>query len=123
VDGRPCEFDPHVEVRRYDGNSLVARGVISNTGHIGFRKYVWSVRRRERVVLLALAGLCVLSTVAALLLYLRCAGSDCAYVRGYLDRLSSAVQTATVIMAVNLIFEYRDWKGAKAVIEWSGPAG
>jgi hypothetical protein len=33
------------------------------------------------------------------------------------------VQTAIVIMTVNLIFEYRDWKGATAIIEWSGPAG
>jgi hypothetical protein len=123
VDGRRCEFDPHVEVRRFDGNALVAVGVISRTGHIRFRSYVWSVRRRERVVLLALAGVCIMSTVAALVLYLRFDGDDWAYVRGYLDRLSSAVQTATVIMAVNLIFEYRDWKGAKATIEWSGPSG
>ncbi|GAA2614006.1 hypothetical protein Adu01nite_06660 [Paractinoplanes durhamensis] len=114
-----CEFDPHVEVRRFDGNALVARGAISSTRHIRFRRYVWSVRRRERVVLLALIGLCVLSTAAAFLLYLFFDGSDWAYVRGYLDRLSSAVQTATVIMAVNLIFEYRDWKGAKTIIEWS----
>jgi hypothetical protein len=123
VDGHRCEFDPHVEVRRFDGNALVARGAISSTGHIRFWKYVWSLRRRERVVLLALAGLGVLSTVAALGLYLRSDGGGWAYVRGYLDRLSSAVQTATLIMAVNLIFEYRDWKGARAVIEWSGPAG
>jgi hypothetical protein len=121
--GHRCEFDPHVEVRRFDGNALVARGAISSTGHIRFRSYMWSVRRRERVVLLALAGLCVLSTVTALVLYLRFAGADWAYVRGYLDRLSSAVQTATVIMVVNLVFEYRDWKGAKAIIEWSGPTG
>jgi hypothetical protein len=65
----------------------------------------------------------VLSTVAALVLYLRFSGDGWAYIRGYLDRLSSAVQTATVIMVVNLIFEYRDWRGAKATIEWSGPAG
>ena len=57
------------------------------------------------------------------MIYLRFDGGDWAYVRGYLDRLSSAVLTATVIMAVNLIFEYRDWKGTKAIIEWSGPAG
>lgn len=120
--GQRCEFDPHVEMRRFDGNALVARGVISSTRHIGFRRYVWSVRRRERVVLLAMVCLCVLSTIAAFVLYLCFDGSDWAYVRGYLDRLSSAVQTATVIMAVNLIFEYRDWKGARTVIEWSGPA-
>jgi hypothetical protein len=123
VDGHRCEFDPHVEVRRFDGNGLVARGAISSTRHIRFRKYVWSLRRRERVVLLALVGLCFLATGAALVLYLRFDGGGWAYVRGYLDRLSSAVQTAIVIMAVNLIFEYRDWKGAKAIIEWSGPAG
>jgi hypothetical protein len=123
VDGHRCEFDPHVEVRRFDGNALVARGAISRTGHIRFRTYLWSVRRRERVVLLALAGLCALSMVAAFALYLRYDGGGWAYVRGYLDRLSSAVQTAAVIMAVNLIFEYRDWKGARASIEWSGPAG
>jgi len=121
VAGHRCEFDPHVEVRRFDGNALVALGTISSTGHIRFRKYVWSVRRRERVVLLALAGLCVLSTIVALVLYLRFDDGGWAYLRGYLDRLSSAVLTATVIMLVNLIFEYRDWKGARASIEWSGP--
>jgi hypothetical protein len=121
VAGQRCEFDPHVEVRRYDGNALVARGAISSTRHIRFRRYVWSVRRRERVVLLALAGLGILSTIAAFVLYLRFAEGDGVYFRGYLDRLSSAVQTATVIMVVNLVFDYRDWKGAKTVIEWSGP--
>jgi hypothetical protein len=30
VDGHRCEFDPHVEVRRFDGNALVARGAISS---------------------------------------------------------------------------------------------
>lgn len=121
VTGECCEFDPHVEVRRFDGNALVARGAISSTRHIRFRRYVWSVRRRERVVLLALVSLGVLATVAALVLYLSFVGADWAYIRGYLDRLSSAVQTATVIMAVNLVFDYRDWKGAKTVIEWSAP--
>lgn len=121
VAGQRREFDPHVEVRRFDGNALVARGVISSTGHVRFSTYVWNVRRRERVVLLALVCLCILSTIAAFVLYLRFDGGDWEYVRGYLDRLSSAVQTATVIMAVNLVFEYRDWKGAKSVIEWSGP--
>jgi hypothetical protein len=121
VAGQRCEFDPHVEVRRYDGNALVARGSISSTRRIRFRSYVWNVRRRERVVLLALVGLGVLSTIVAFVLYLRFDGGDGEYVRGYLDRLSSAVQTATVIMAVNLVFDYRDWKGAKTVIEWSAP--
>lgn len=115
--GERCEFDPHVEVRRFDGNALVTRGTISDTGHVRFRRYVWSVRRRERVVLLALTALCVLSTLAALVLYLRCPGWD--YFRGYLDRLSSAVLTAAAIMLVNLVFEYRDWRAARAVIEWS----
>lgn len=123
VTGERCEFDAHVEVRRFDGNALVALGVIKNTRHIRFRRYVWSVRRRERVVLLTLVCFGVLSTIAAFVLYRCLDGSDWAYVRGYLDRLSSAVQTATFIMAVNLIFEYRDWKGARTVIEWSDPAG
>jgi hypothetical protein len=122
VEGQRCEFDPHLEVRRFDENALVARGVISSTGHVRFRTYVWSVRRRERVVLLALIGLCALSMVAALVLYTSFDGGDWAYVRGYLDRLSSAVQTAAVIMVVNLVFEYRDWKDAKTIIEWSGPS-
>jgi hypothetical protein len=123
LDGHRCEFDPHVEIRRFDGNALVARGVVKDTGRVRFRRYVWSVRRRERVVLLALTGLCALAMAVALLLYLRFPDGDWAYVRGYLDRLSSAVQTAAVIMVVNLVFEYRDWKGAKAVIEWSPAAG
>jgi hypothetical protein len=123
LDGHRCEFDAHVEIRRFDGNAIVARGLISDTGHVRFRRYVWSVRRRERIVLLALAVLCVLSTVAALLLYLWFPGGDWSYFRGYLDRLSSAVLTAGVIMAVNLVFEYRDWKGAKAIIEWNPPSG
>ena len=123
LDGHRCEFDPQVEVRRFDGNALIARGVIDDTGRVRFRRYVWSVRRRERVVLLALIGLCLLSTAAALLLFIRFPTDDGAYVRGYLDRLSSAVLTAAVIMWVNLIFEYRDWKSAKAVIRWSLPAG
>jgi hypothetical protein len=59
--------------------------------------------------------------VAALVLYSYSDGGYWAYVRGYLDRLSSAMQTATVIMVVNLVFEYRDWKDAKTIIEWSGP--
>ena len=123
VPGQRCEFDPHVEIRRFDGNALVARGVVKDTGRVRFRRYVWSVRRRERVVLLALAGLCALTMGAALLLYLRFPSGDWTYLRGYLDRLSSAVQTAAVIMGVNLVFEYRDWKGTRAVIEWHGPAG
>jgi hypothetical protein len=122
LDGRRCDVDPHVEVRRFDGNALVARGVVSDTGHVRFRRYVWSVRRRERVVLCALTGLSVLSTVAALLLYLWLPGGGWSYFRGYLDRLSSAVLTAAIVMVVNLVFEYRSWKGAKAVIEWSPPA-
>lgn len=116
--GRRCDFDPHVEIRRFDGNGLVARGTISDTAQVGFRRYVWSVRRRERVILLALTGVCLLSTVAALLLYLRFPDAGWDYVRGYLDRLSSAVLTAAIVMAVNLVFEYRDWRAAKAVIEW-----
>jgi hypothetical protein len=118
LEGRHCVFDPHVEVRRYDGNGLVARGVISDTGHVRFRRYVWSVRRRERVVLLALTGLSVLSTAAALLLSVAFPDGDGTYFRGYLDRLSSAVLTAAVVMVVNLIFEYRTWRNAKAVIDW-----
>lgn len=121
LDGDRCEFDPHVEIRRFDGNAIVARGVISDTGHVRFRRYVWSVRRRERVILLALVGLCLLSTIAALVLYHWYPTGGWTYFRGYLDRLSSAVQTAIVIMVVNLIFEYRTWKGAKAIIEWGAP--
>jgi hypothetical protein len=121
LDGRHCDFDPHVEIRRFDGNGLITRGVISTTGHVPFRRYVWAVRRRERVTLLALTGLFALSTGVALVLYLRFPGEDWAYVRGYLDRLSSAVLTAALITFVNLVFEYRDWKGAAAVIEWSLP--
>jgi hypothetical protein len=123
VPGQRCEFDPHVEIRRFDGNALVARGLVRDTGRVRFRRYVWAVRRRERVVLLALAGLCASTMGAALLLYLRFPTGDWTYLRGYLDRLSSAVQTAAVIMGVNLVFEYRDWKGSRAVIEWRGPAG
>jgi hypothetical protein len=119
LDGRPCEFDPHVEIRRYDGNAVVARGRISDTGHIRFRQFVWTVRRRERIVLLMLTGVGVVSVLAALALYAWRPGEDWTYLRGYLDRLASAVQTAALIMVVNLVFEYRDWKGAKAVIDWS----
>jgi hypothetical protein len=119
LDGEQCTFDPHVEIRRYDGNALVARGVISDTSHVRFRRYVWTVRRRERVVLAALIGVCVLSILAALALYAWVPGAGWAYLRGYLDRLASAVQTAAIIMVVNLVFEYRDWKGARAVIEWT----
>jgi hypothetical protein len=122
LDGRQCDFDPHVEIRRFDGNGLITRGVISSTGHVRFRRYLWAVRRRERVTLLALAALFALSTVVASVLYLRFPGGDWTYVRGYLDRLSSAVLTAALITFVNLVFEYRDWKGAAAVIEWSLPA-
>jgi hypothetical protein len=121
LDGRECDFDPHVEIRRFDGNGLVTRGIISTTRHVPFRRYVWAVRRRERVILLALTALFALSTAAALLLYLRFPGGDWTYVRGYLDRISSAVLTAGLITFVNLVFEYRDWKGATAVIEWSLP--
>jgi hypothetical protein len=121
LDGRRCDFDPHVEIRRFDGNTLVTRGVISDTGHVPFRRYLWAVRRRERVILVVLAALFALSTGIALLLYLRFPGEDWAYVRGYLDRLSSAVLTAGLITFVNLVFEYRNWKGSAAVIEWSLP--
>jgi len=119
LDGVRCEFDPHVEIRRFDGNHLVANGTINDTGRVRFRRYVWSVRRRERVTLLLLAALCVLSTAVALVLYLRLPEDGWAYARGYLDRLSSAVLTAVIVMLANLVFEYRDWKGAGAVIEWS----
>lgn len=118
--GHRCDFDPHVEIRRFDENALIARGVISNTAHVRFTRYLWSTRRRERVVLLALLGLCALSMGAALALWF--AGEDWAYVRGYADRLSSAIQTAIVIMLINLIFEYQDWRHTRAVIVWSGPA-
>jgi hypothetical protein len=121
LDGGRCDFDPHVEIRRFDGNGLITRGVISATGHVPFRHYAWAVRRRERVILLVLTALFVLSTAVALVLYLRFPGEDWAYVRGYLDRLSSAVLTAGLITFVNLVFEYRDWRGAAAVIEWSLP--
>ena len=119
--GRQCDFDPHVEIRRFDGNSLITRGVISSTGHVRFRRYVWAVRRRERVILLALTAVFALSTGVALVLFLRFPGEDWAYVRGYLDRLASAVLTAALITFVNLVFEYRDWKGSAAVVEWSLP--
>jgi hypothetical protein len=121
LDG-PCDFDPHVEIRRFDGNVLVTRGVISNTSHVRFRRYLWAVRRRERVTLIVLAAVCAISTGLAVLLYLRFPGLDWAYARGYLDRLGSAVLTAALITFVNLVFEYRDWKGSAAVIEWSLPA-
>jgi len=121
MDG-PCEFDPHVEIRRFDGNVLVTRGIISNTSHVRFRRYLWAVRRRERVTLIVLAAVCAISTGLAILLYLRFPGLDWAYARGYLDRLGSAVLTAALITFVNLVFEYRDWKGSAAVIEWSLPA-
>ena len=120
--GSPCAFDPHVEIRRYDGNVLVTRGVISETGHVRFRRYLWSVRRRERVTLAVLTAVFAISTSLALVLYLRYPGADWAYARGYLDRLASAVLTAALITFVGLIFEYRDWKGSAAVIEWSLPA-
>jgi hypothetical protein len=119
---RQCAFDPHVEIRRFDGNALITRGVISDTGHVPFRRYAWTVRRRERVTLLVLGGLSVLSTAIALLLYLRFPGGDWPYLRGYLDRFASAVLTAALITFVNLVFEFRDWRGGTAAIEWSLPA-
>jgi len=121
--GRPCEFDPHVEIHRFDGNILVARGVISSTSHVRFRRYLWSVRRRERVTLVVLSALFALSTGFALWFFLDFPGENWAYARGYLDRLASAVFTAALITFVNLVFEYRDWKGSAAVIEWNPPAG
>jgi hypothetical protein len=122
LDGRRCDFDPHVEIRRFDGDGLIARGTISDTAHVRFRRYVWSVRRRERIILLALAGLCTLSTVAAMVLYFWFAGAGWEYLRGYLDRLASAVLTAAIVMGVNLVFEFRDWRSAKAAIEWTTAA-
>jgi hypothetical protein len=119
--GRRCDVDPHVEVRRFDGNSLITRGVVSDTGHVSFRRYVWAVRRRERVTLIVLVALCVVVTGVAVLLYAGSPGEDWTYLRGYLDRLSSAVQIAALITLVNLVFEYRAWKSAAAVIEWSLP--
>jgi hypothetical protein len=119
--GRRCDFDPHVEIRRFDGNSLVTRGLVSDTGHVSFRRYVWAVRRRERITLLVLSALWAVTTGVAVLLYLRSTDADVAYLRGYLDRLSSAVQVAVLITIVHLVFEYRTWKGAAAVIEWSLP--
>jgi hypothetical protein len=56
------------------------------------------------------------------LLYLRFPSDGWTYLRGYLDRLASAIVTAVLIMFVNLVFEYRGWRGAAAVIEWSLPA-
>jgi hypothetical protein len=117
--GRRCDFDSHVEIRRFDGNGLIARGIISETGHVPFRRYVWAVRRRERVTLLVLAVLCALSTAGAIALYLWFPGDGWAYTRGYLDRFATAVLTAGLIMIVSLIFEYRTWKGASAMVEWS----
>ena len=123
LDGRQCDFDPHVEIRRFDGDGLVTRGVISSTSHVSFRRYLWSVRRRERVILVVLTAVLAISTAAALALYLNFTSENWAYARGYLDRLASAVLTAALITFVNLIFEYRDWKGSAAVIEWNLPAG
>ena len=122
LDGHLCEFDPHVEIHRFDGNILVSRGVISSTSHVRFRRYMWQVRRRERVTLLVLAVLFALSTGIALWLYIDLPGENWAYVRGYLDRLASSILTAALITFVSLVFEYRDWKGSAAVIEWNVPA-
>jgi len=119
LDGEVCEFDPHVAIQRFDGNVQVARGIISRTSHVRFRRYLWAVRRRERVTLLVLTALFALSTGFALLIYLDFPGDNWAYARGYLDRLGSAVLTAALITFVSLVFEYRDWKGSSAVIEWS----
>jgi hypothetical protein len=122
LDGELCEFDPHVEIHRFDGNILVSRGVISATSHVRFRRYLWAVRRRERVTLVVLTAVFAISTGLAMALYLGLPGESWAYIRGYLDRLASAVLTAALITFVSLVFEYRDWKGSAAVIEWSLPA-
>ena len=122
LDGNLCEFDQQVEIHRFDGNILVSRGVISSTSHVRFRRYMWEVRRRERVTLLVLAVLFALSTGIALWLYIDLPGENWAYVRGYLDRLASSILTAALITFVSLVFEYRDWKGSAAVIEWNVPA-
>ncbi len=58
-------------------------------------------------------------SILAALPYAWLPGADWTYLRGYLDRLASVIQTAAIIMVVNLVFEYRDWRSAKAVIDWS----
>ena len=119
---RLCEFDPHVEIHRFDGNILVSRGVISSTSHVRFRRYLWACAA-------ASASPCSCSPRCSRSppdsragLYVDFPGENWAYVRGYLDRLASAVLTAALITFVNLVFEYRDWKGSAAVIEWNVPA-
>ena len=111
--GHLCEFDPHVEIRRFDGNVLVARGVVRDTGRVRFRRYVWPVRRRERVALLVLAVLFALSTGIALWLYIDLPGENWAYVRGYLDRLATSILTAALITFVSLVFEYGTGKARR----------
>ena len=111
---RPTRGDP--PLRR---QHLVGRGVINDTGHVRFRRYAWSVRRRERVTLLMLTALFLLSTAISLALYVPFPPEEWAYARGYLDRFSSAVMTAVVVMLSNLVFEFREWKAARAVIDWT----
>jgi hypothetical protein len=120
--GLPCEFDPHVEIRRYDGNVLLARGVISETGQVGFGRFLLAVRRRERITLTVLTAVFAISASLSLVMYLRYPGADWVYARGYLDRMGGAAFIAALTTFVNLVFEYRDWKGSAAIIEWSLPA-
>jgi hypothetical protein len=120
--GSPCEFDPAVEIRRYDGNVLVTRGVISETGQVRFGRFLWAVRRRERVTLTVLTAVFAISAALSLVMYLHHPGADWVYARGYLDRMGGAAFIAALTTVVNLVFEYRDWKGSAAVIEWSLPA-
>lgn len=112
-------LETSIEIRNNNDGATVAKGQIVTPHTYRFWRFLPEVRPRENRLLRWLgAGAAFFFAIALSVAILN--GQDLVWteIRGYSERICTALFVAILTTFINLSFEYRDWRSEKTEVDW-----
>jgi len=112
-------LEPSIEIRNNNDGATVAKGQIVTPHTYRFWRFLPEIRPRENRLLRWLTiGAAVSFAIALAIALFSLQGLLWAEIRGYSERICSALLVAILTTFINLSFEYKDWRSEKTEVDW-----
>lgn len=119
IEGSAPSLGSSIEIRHTNDGATVAKGLIVTPHTLRFRRFLAEVRTRESRLLRWLwVGAVVTFAIGLGTAILGSSDLWWVEIRGYSERICSALLVAILTTYVNLLFEYRDWRSEKTEVDW-----
>ncbi|WP_155854585.1 MULTISPECIES: hypothetical protein [Micrococcaceae] len=112
-------LEPSIEIRNNNDGATVAKGQIVTPHTYRFWRFLPEIRPREnRLLRWLIAGALAFFVIAFSIALFNGQGLMWGEIRGYSERICSALLVAILTTFINLSFEYKDWRSEKTEVDW-----